>query len=293
MSLLLTASVTALIAMPAVVRKLDRQPAPSERAKLEMISLVVGVGSLVVALSLCALPVLIDLAGLEARGLGTRHFFPGGSVAGWISVAILGFLLITWVLALVRHFEANRSVLRELRLTSTAQFAGVEVQVVPSDELLAMALANQGGVIVISQGVIDRLDGHQLEAVVRHEQAHIRHNHHWYLILADVVDRFLGVIPLTAKSTNALRLAVEQWADDEAAISTGDRQLISGAMRRIAGLPPAPTIAAFAHADLLAGRIRYLEDDRVPPTLTSRLLLYGVIAMGLVGTVGSLIFWAS
>lgn len=292
MSALLVASAVALIGLPAVVRRLKHQPSPSERAKLEMTSLVVGIGSLVAALCLCSLPVLLDLAGLEPAGLGSRHFFPGGQAAGWLSLVVLGFLLVSGIRALVRHLKASRSIVRDLRLGTTAEVAGVRVHVIPVNDPLAIALPRDGGVIVLSQGVIDRLDRHQLEVVVRHEQAHIRHHHHVYLIVADVVDRFFGLAPFVRTSTNALRLAVEQWADDEAVVSTGDRQLISGAMRRIAGLPPGPSIAAFAHADLVAGRIRHLEDDRLPPTLTSRLLLYLVTALGFLGAVGSLIVWA-
>lgn len=116
------------------------------------------------------------------------------------------------------------------------------IHLVDSDRPLAYAQPGQRGGIVITTAMFDVLSPAERRAVLAHEQAHLRHRHDRYLALAATID-----IHLTRPLTRRLRAALERWADEDAATSTGDRTTVATAIARaaLAASPePAPALSA-------------------------------------------------
>ncbi|HEV2931051.1 MAG TPA: M56 family metallopeptidase, partial [Propionibacteriaceae bacterium] len=153
---------------------------------------------------------------------------------------------------------------------------GHRLVVLPSEELVAFSTAGRPGQVVMSRGLITALSDDELAAVVRHEVAHVRHRHQRYLLLARVVERSLGLLPMVRRAVTALRCAVERWADEAAAgPRSSDRASVHAALLRVAELAAMPDIAAFTAPETVAER---LEALRSAPTrglaVGQRLLVY-------------------
>ncbi len=293
MTLVLLLAAAGLMLLPGLARRPLSHLRPAESAKLQVLGFLSGMTSLGLGLALCATPLLFDLFDISPIGLlGAQHFFPGGPIAGWVSLALLLVLLGAGLAAVGGHIKTQRQLRTEAAYGKRTQAGGATVHVLPTQLPLAFALASYGGSVVVSQGVIERLDRAQLDAVIRHEMSHLSHHHHWYLLVADLVERVFGTIPAVSRSTGSLRLAIEKWADDDTILVPGDRILISTAMRLLVGLPAGPTVPAFAQADLLARRLQHLEGAGRAPSLASRVLSYAATIAGLAGAIGSLLFWA-
>ena len=63
-----------------------------------------------------------------------------------------------------------------------------------------------------------------------HELSHLAHGHHRHLSLAAMVEHAFGSRGIIARSTAALRLAVEGVADEDAAESAACRHLLRSAL---------------------------------------------------------------
>ncbi len=96
--------------------------------------------------------------------------------------------------------------------------------VLPTDAMVAYASPGSSPQVVVSRGLVRTLGPDEVDAVVRHELAHLRRRHHRDLGLAAVVDTVLGWIPGMPASTAALRLSAERSADEDAANQPGARE---------------------------------------------------------------------
>lgn len=104
---------------------------------------------------------------------------------------------------------------------------GGGVVVVEDDRPDAYAIGGRPGHVVVSQGMLGLLDEDERRALFAHERSHLRHRHHRHIALALVAE---AACPLLGFATRRLRLAVERWADEDAAASVGDRRLVARAI---------------------------------------------------------------
>jgi beta-lactamase regulating signal transducer with metallopeptidase domain len=153
---------------------------------------------------------------------------------------------------------------------------GHQLVVLPSEELVAFSTAGRPGQVVMSRGLITALSDDELAAVLRHEVAHVQHRHQRYLLLARVVERSLGLLPMVRRGVTALRCAVERWADEAAAgPRSSGRASVHAALLRVAELTAMPEVAAFTTPETVAER---LEALRTAPArglaVGQRLLVY-------------------
>lgn len=81
------------------------------------------------------------------------------------------------------------------------------------------------------------LSREELQVVFRHEHSHLRHGHHVYTVLGAFS---AAVFPPLNPLHRSLRLALERWADEDAAAATGDRELVAHTIARVALAAPAP-----------------------------------------------------
>ncbi|MGH9214874.1 MAG: hypothetical protein ACRDZS_01340, partial [Acidimicrobiales bacterium] len=116
----------------------------------------------------------------------------------------------------------------------------------------------------------------ELDAVLRHERAHLVNDHGRYLLLATALEHTFGLFPLLRRSTAALRVTLERWADEEAAGSAPEsRQVVRNALLDVtSALVAEPAVAAFTSADTVIERIEALEEDAPRPSRLAHAALY-------------------
>jgi Zn-dependent protease with chaperone function len=103
--------------------------------------------------------------------------------------------------------------------------------IVDDDRADAYALPGLTGRIVLSTALLRALPAEELRVVLAHESSHLRHGHHLLRLLSDVA---AAANPLLRPAAEAVRLATERWADEDAAKEVGDRRLVARALARAA-----------------------------------------------------------
>ncbi|MFF1632959.1 M56 family metallopeptidase [Leifsonia sp. NPDC058248] len=89
----------------------------------------------------------------------------------------------------------------------------------------AYCLPGARSVTVLSEGMIELLTPDQLDAVIAHEQAHLRQKHHLLLDAFRSWKRALPWFPIATRAQDAVALLVEMLADDHARQLAGDAVL--------------------------------------------------------------------
>lgn len=267
-----------------------RQGAPRIAARV-----LVG-ASLVTALAtglvLCAVAVLA-VAELPAAGryghwsaarLSSRAPVP--DAVGFVVAIVAATLLvasIVFVVRLVRRIVAADRTCRRLGPGSGG------LVVLDDDRAGAYAVPGFSGRMVVTSALLRRLDAGERRAVLAHEATHLRHHHYLYVQLAELA---AVANPLLRPAARAVRLAVECWADDEAAIEVGDRRVVARALAA-AGLAqpttPVPGLALSVGETDLGCRVRRLVGQQRSGVRSAP----GVLAVvALVAAAGALAFAA-
>jgi hypothetical protein len=170
-----------------------------------------------------------------------------------VGIAAFGALAAS-VLSIIRHER------RRPRLHAPLE-SDHELVVLPDAEPTAYALPGKPGHIVVSVGMIRALDGAERQVLLAHERAHLRHGHHRYRRVADLV---AAAVPLLRPISDRVRFATERWADEVAADAVGDRTLAARAITRAAlattsaGITPALAMAALG----VPARVNALLDEQ-------------------------------
>ena len=236
---LLVLSGLSLLVLPGISGPPLRLPAAGW-TRLAAASLLLGFAALEIGLMLLALPTV--LRALHAAGFASicervlTPLAPGGDVLGWAAA----------LLAVVFGSRAWRAARRSYRAACAAEvepwfgrhedWDEFELVVLPTERVLAVSVPGAQRQVVISDGLVERLDADQLDAVLRHEATHHRFRHWRFSLLAISVERALRPLPFVARSTRALRTSLEAWADEAAAgDSASGRALVRRAIVALAG----------------------------------------------------------
>ncbi|MFC4048813.1 M48 family metalloprotease [Actinomadura syzygii] len=131
---------------------------------------------------------------------------------------------------------------RELRAARTAA-AGEPLE---TDVPIAVAVPGRDGGVLLSRGLLSRLTTRELHVVFQHETSHLRHRHHRYLAAGLLA---AAVLPPLGALRARLRLAVERWADEDAAEAVGDRTLVARTIAKVALAQPLAAGPGAAFAD--------------------------------------------
>jgi Zn-dependent protease with chaperone function len=247
---------------PALQRSLSPKPAATILTVLALIS------ALATGLVLC---VAAGLALTELSSIARSGGWSAAAMAGWqripsavgVGAGILAAGLMTAAAVHLVH------VARRLQQTNRAsRFLGAEVAglvIVDDDRSGAFAIPGRRGRTVVTRGLLRRLDGPERRALLAHEAAHLRHRH---VVHVQVTELAAAANPLLRPVARAVRLAVESWADDEAAHVVGDREIVARTLAKAAlatsGLAtPAGALAASDTSDL-AARVGSLLDGQRP-----------------------------
>ncbi len=281
MILALVGVALALLAAPGLTGRVGRRLPPREWTWLCAAAVTGGLVLLEVAVLLRAAP-----PALRALGVGwlasacERLLGPllaGGPALSWAAgaaaVALPAIAVVVWR----RGRRVRRGLAGELWLGERRSVAGHPVVVLPVARALALSFAptKHERVIVISEGLLAALGPPQVEAVVRHEAAHLRHGHQRMLMAAAVAECAMGWLPTVGRSAAELHLAVERWADEWAAQpSPAARSALRDSLVTLAGVSAAAGVAAFADAATVAARIMALDSPPPRPPVTQHALLY-------------------
>lgn len=114
-------------------------------------------------------------------------------------------------------------------------------------------------VILIPVGLLTGLPGVQVEALLLHELAHVRHRDHFINLVQCVVETLLFFHPAVWWVSSQIRQEREQRCDDWVAAAQGDGTILAGALLTLAEQSSATSAFALAAGGgSVADRIRHL-----------------------------------
>lgn len=279
-----------LLVLPGVTERYGARLAPREWAWLCALALGSGIVLIEAALVLRAAPGVLDAAGVEGFAAACARvvepLLAGGPVVTWVAAAGAVGLAVAAGRAVCRARRGRRRLAEDLWLGGHRRIAGHDVVILPVDRPFAASFDDGTATIVLSDGLLDRLGADEIDAVVRHEAAHLAHRHQRLLTVAAAVEPLLGRLPGVRRSLAALHLALERGADEDAASASPDgRDTVRRGLLRLLELPAPPTgAAAFLDARTVAARVRALADPPPPATTAAHVGLYipGLAACALV-----------
>jgi Zn-dependent protease with chaperone function len=213
---------------------------------------------------------------LAARGHWSdqtlRHHDPIPAPVAATALAVLVVLAVRFSLAGARRVTA----LREAhRLAAALPAPAGDLAVLDDPDPQAYAVPGHPGRIVVSTGLLRRLDATQRRALLAHERAHLAGRHHLHHTAAHLA----AANPLLHRLPAAVTLSCERWADETAA-ATCRRDTVADALTRAATSRPMPASAVVLAAAVtdLADRIGALRTPAVRLTWWRIALLIGLLA---------------
>lgn len=223
---------------------------------------------------------ILDMAGASASGclqfVWGRIFF-----AAILILAILAFIRAT-AAAHRRYTEVRRLVLHSqapcAAVSQTAQGIGIEVRIVPSMEPFCALAQPLHSIVLLSRGAVERFDGAQLEAALRHEHAHALRGD---LLLGAALSFFSDLLPLPVSDLTATYNSAREFAADEHAVRTVEPHQLASAILSLAGSRSMGRgVAALAEdPSSLRQRVMRLLEERAAGTGTIGRRIVGVGAL--------------
>lgn len=192
--------------------------------------------------------------------------FGGRTLNTGVPVVLL--LVVPVVLALISLGDCAGLLRRRRRATRRSahrfgararrrEIHGHDVLLVADPHPFALSLPQRHGGIVVSTGAVESLAADELRAVLAHERAHIRQQHHLITALVDGLTARLRWVPLLGASADALGHYLEIAADDHARRVAGTPALASALL--VLGAA-GPAVDAAHRAD---GVLHALGPDRI------------------------------
>jgi Zn-dependent protease with chaperone function len=224
---------------------------------------------------------LLGFGGLARLGIRTpvldwcHTFLPQDRVVG------TGIGLVALVLAVVGTVRVARvlSLHRRLRVSGGCRFTMIE-----TDDVFAYTLPGPAGTIAVSRGLRNSLNDTEYEVVLAHEEAHARHRHDRFLLVALLTRAF---IPALASVTRRLEFHIERWADEDAVAETGAaRALAARTIAKVAlATTPSPALLGIASHGTVARAAALLQPAAAPTNLVR---LQAVATTGLIVAIATL-----
>jgi len=273
---------------PSAARRLP--PAIAARA-LVLSAGVIAAGTiwaagLLVAVRVFEIPVIAHDGHLLSSHIVARDPVPA-LVSEIAAVALLGLAIAVAGVALQR-----RRALGRLRALADSCDGAGDLVVLPVRQPIAVALPGANGRVIVSAGLLQRLDAPGRAVLLAHERSHLTHRHDRLQTLAALA---AAVNPLLRPVRREICLTLERWADEDAAHSVADRARVASTLARVALLDHrvSPITGALAfHEHDVAYRIRALGDaprQPRPALLTTCLLPCLACALAVTDATGALL----
>lgn len=242
-----------------------------------------------------AIPTVFHAVGMTALGDTCRRML-GGLTAGDTPIGWLALVISLGVpIRVIFRVRKMRRILTAARVDpgfgEQKDQNGYVLVVLPVMEPIAVSVAGYRPQIVVSKGLVESLDRESFAAILAHEEAHLAHRHQGWLI---VIAGLEGGLPFLRWSTALLRLGLERWADEVAAVKVG-RQAVRNALLDFIGMQLAlgEQLPAFGVAGTLIQRVEAMEE--LPGHPRRLLRLWVRVVPGTFGFVGFgvLAWWAN
>ncbi|GAB3685421.1 M56 family metallopeptidase [Saccharopolyspora sp. ID03-671] len=203
------------------------------------------------------------------------------------ALALIGALLLTAVqtgVGLLRYGRHQRKLhhkhLQLLRGIANCEQGPFITMWLPHSKPLAYSVAGSPSFVVATEGVRNELAEIDAAAVLEHERAHLRGRHHLLVGLAEALAKSVPWIPLTRRSPELVRTAVELAADRAAARKHGPGA-VQSALRMMSAMggPDTPQHALGMTDSCVALRLDHLGELPEGATVAKRLLLSGTAGL--------------
>ncbi|MCU7728618.1 M56 family metallopeptidase [Actinoplanes sp. KI2] len=237
--------------------------------------------SITLAAVLSALGVVLAAPEELTRAAGSGKPVAAAALIGALAVAaviVLRLLVSLWGVS--RRSRARRERHRLLvdlldRAEQRQELGAGNVRVLAGNLPLAYCVPGRQARVVLSDGALRLLDREQVDAVLAHEQTHLRHRHE---VVMESFTAFYRAVPAPLRSRvplDAVHLLLEMVADDAASKRTGPAPL-RGALERLTdAVPLAEEIAPERDSR------RRRTDRLAAPRRPSRALEAAVVAVAL------------
>ncbi|MGA5299766.1 M48 family metalloprotease [Nucisporomicrobium flavum] len=214
------------------------------------------------SLTLLALTMLDDLPPLAALDNHATVELPE-PVPGPVAL-VAGLALLAGSVRLWLDIHRRTRTHRQLRAVGAAQQGLV---IADWSAPLAVAVPGQlghDGHLLVTTGILRLLNAEERRVVFAHEQAHLAHGHHRLVAVAAAA---AALNPLLVPVRDAVAYLVERWADEEAALAVGDRDLTAQAVARaaLATLGSGPSAALGIHGGAAVHRVQALAEPTPAP----------------------------
>src|SRR5207245_9643782 len=114
-----------------------------------------------------------------------------------------------------------------------------------------------------------------LGATVRPECAHLDQRPQRYLLLARAVDAGFRFLPFVRRSTAAVRIGLERWADEVAAGETAEgREIVREALLMTTAAVVGSELAPFSAAESVIERLEALDGNLAAHSIGRRCAVY-------------------
>jgi Zn-dependent protease with chaperone function len=275
-SVLLLAAGVALLALPRLLRPIGRAVSPNTWARWCVYAIWLGMLTVAVGLATMATPTVLRAVGVPALARACERTLaplrPGGPIAGWLAASGAVWLAVAGFVGFRRARRAQRRAFVEPCVGEHDDRFGVDVVVLPTDEPLAYSVSAGPAQIVLTSGLVERLAADELDAVLRHELAHLRRNHQRYITVAVAAETAFG--PLAHHLTGELRLAIERAADEDATAADPRRRGLLRAVLLAGIVHPRTSLATLSPVTVVAERIDALGVEPARASWRTRLLLH-------------------
>ncbi|MBB2943682.1 hypothetical protein FB565_003411 [Actinoplanes lutulentus] len=191
---------------------------------------------------LCALGVVLAAPEELTRAAGARH--PETVVALVLSLAVAATIVIRLLISLAQvtsraraRRDRHRMLVDLLDHVEQRGEIGGEVRVLDGALPMAYCVPGRDPRVVLSDAVLKVLDREQVDAVLAHERAHLRHRHE---LVMESFTAFYQAVPKLLRSRaplDAVHLLLEMVSDDAARRRTGPEPLRAALSRLADALP--------------------------------------------------------
>lgn len=194
---------------------------------------------------------LARLLDLCVDSLQHGYASPGGAVTAVAGLSVFSAMLarVLWctVRVAVRERRERSARLRVLDLIGRRdRLPGALV--IDHDAPYAFCVGGRRHRVVVTSGLLTTLSEHELQAVLAHEEAHLRQRHHLAILACRALFATLSpVFPAFRQAMPVIRLHAELCADDAARNRVGIRPLRCALTVLACGPAPTGTLAATAN----------------------------------------------
>ncbi|WP_037765066.1 M56 family metallopeptidase [Streptomyces sp. 142MFCol3.1] len=209
---------------PLGARPLSERCEPRLATWLLTASALVLAAESTISLGLLAVTGLIRIPQLAGLGHWSAHSAQHDDPAELSVALIAGLLLGGAVLAAARMLWRRARSLASAAVEAACMPTSDGFVVVDDEAPDAYALPGLPGRVVVSTGMLHTLDKTEHDILLAHERAHLAAHHYLFVALAG-----LGAAanPLLRPLATAATYTIERWADERAAIATGDRARVA------------------------------------------------------------------